>query len=240
MTFSEELRKVFLSCGLTHLLTPAREQQFERLAAILAKKNKQFNLTAVTDEHGIIYQHFADSLTAASLIPDGAKVIDVGCGGGFPSLPLAIVRPDLRITGLDSTAKKIEYVKEAAQELGLSNLDAICARAEDAGHMHGRRESFDVAIARAVAELRVLSELCLPLVKPGGVFLAMKSRRAEEERADAESAITRLGGKIERFECFSIDDGEEKLERVNILVRKTRSCDATFPRPYPQILRRKL
>ena len=135
-----------------------KAELFYRLAITLTETNKSLNLTAVTDADGVILKHFADSLIAVDELPEGARVIDVGCGGGFPTFPLAIVRPDLKITALDSTEKKINFVSRTAKELGLDNITPISDRDEALGRGE-MRESFDVATARAVAALPVLTEL---------------------------------------------------------------------------------
>ena len=150
-----------------------------------------FNLTAIVEEDSAAWLHFYDSIFCASLIPQGAKVLDVGTGAGFPGIPLKIVRPDIQLTLMDSAGKKVDFVQSAAERLKIE-AGVLCARAEEAaaGPM---RESFDVCVSRAVASLPVLSELCLPYVRVGGVFLAYKTAY-EEELADAQNALDLLGG----------------------------------------------
>ena len=236
----------------------AGDARFPRLYELLIEANEKVNLTAVTDPAGVCVLHFADSLTLLPFIPEGARVVDVGCGGGFPCLPLAIARPDLKITALDSTAKKLTFVAGAAPELGLDNVTTLAARAEDAGRDPAFRESFDCAVARAVAPLDVLCELCLPLVRPGGTMVAMKSRSADDELANAADIIPKLGGSppdLRRLTLFFPDsdvpipspqagegtardrpDGREgAADRAIILIPKASPTPAAFPRQYSQI-----
>ena len=150
--FEEKLYHIFKQNSLDKYLDAEKAELFYRLAVTLTETNKSLNLTAVTDADGVILKHFADSLIALEEIPEGAKVIDVGCGGGFPTFPMAIARPDLNITALDSTEKKINFVRATAKELGLDNINAISDRAEALGR-GAKRERYDVATARAAAAL---------------------------------------------------------------------------------------
>lgn len=170
-------------------------ERFELFASMLVEKNKVLNLTAITDPEGIAVKHFADSLTALRMIDlqPGTKVIDVGTGGGFPGIPLLIARPEIKLTMLDSTGKKLTFVSQSVEELGLS-ANIVHARAEEAGQGE-LRESFDFAVSRAVAAMNVLCEYCLPFVKVGGTFCAMKGAKGAEELDCAGKAIATLGGK---------------------------------------------
>lgn len=237
--FTEKLCGIFRENRLDKYLDENKAELFYRLAVILVETNKSLNLTAVTDPDGVILKHFADSLVGADELSKGAEIIDVGCGGGFPTFPLAIARPDLKITALDSTEKKINFVSKTAKELGLENINAISGRAEELGQ--GRlRERFDHATARAVASLPVLSELCLPFVKVGGSFVAMKSSKTEEELAPVrkEDLFRRLGGEKEPSirEAVLRGNGEE-LTRTVITVKKTSKTPDSFPRSYSQIMK---
>ena len=184
------------ACGLGEFATLALGARFWELTERLLAFDAHTNLTAVTEPHEILYKHYADSLRVAAFLPQGARVLDVGCGGGFPCLPLAIVRPDLTITALDSTAKKLVFVGETASAMGLS-LTTCAGRAEElAAEGGGMRDRFDCVVARAVAALPVLTELCLPFVRVGGTFYAMKGARAEEELVAAKGGIGKLGARI--------------------------------------------
>lgn len=194
-------------------------ERFELFASLLVEKNKVLNLTAITDPEGIAVKHFADSLTALRMIGlnAGDRVIDVGTGGGFPGIPLLIARPEIELTMLDSTGKKLAFVSQSVEELGLS-ANVVHARAEEAGRGE-LRESFDFAVSRAVAAMNVLCEYCLPFVKVGGTFCAMKGAKGSEELGCAEKAIAVLGGETEKTESFILPDGGE---RVLINVKKYR------------------
>ena len=187
--FTSRLTKVFSENKLSSYLSIEVMDKFYRLTVRMLEENEKYNLTAITDPDKIILGHYADCVAMASRLKKGANIIDVGCGAGFPSLPLAIVRPDLKILAVDSTAKRINYVSESARLLGLDNLTAEVMRAEDGGKNPAYREKFDYATARAVAEMRILTELCLPFVKVGGQMVAMKGKNAEFELSSAKKAI---------------------------------------------------
>ncbi len=212
--------------------------RFEKLAFLLVEQNKTMNLTAITDPDGIAVKHFADSISALSAadFPQNAKVLDVGTGAGFPSIPLLIARPDLDMTMIDSTAKKLKYVASAVETLGLS-AQVLHTRAEEAGQNKEYREKFDIVCSRAVAALNVLCEYCLPFVKVGGVFLAMKGAKAQEEIADAKSAIKTLGGKIVAEKSFTLSDGGE---RTIVVIKKISQVPPKYPRVSAQIAKKPL
>ncbi len=170
-------------------------EKFAALTDRMLATNAVMNITALTTLEKIIPLHYADCVMAAVYIEEGATVLDVGCGGGFPILPLAIVRPDLHLVGLDSTEKKVRYVQKAADELGLS-MQTIAGRAEEVSRDPSHRERYDAVISRAVARLNVLDELCLPFVKVGGAFWAMKGAAGAAERAEATKGCRTLGGEI--------------------------------------------
>lgn len=165
--FRSELTRVFGDNGLSSLLSLERCDKLLFLTKRMLEENEKYNLTAITDPSAIILNHYADCATLAARLKKKAKVVDVGCGAGFPTLPLAIFRPDLEITAMDSTAKRVNYVAETASLLSLANVTAVTLRAEDAGKNADYREKFDYATARAVAEMRVLAELTLPMVRVG-------------------------------------------------------------------------
>lgn len=227
----------------TSLPTPD-ERQIELLFALterMLEVNKSMNLTAITDEDSIILKHYVDSLTVSSYIPEGAKIIDIGCGAGFPTLPLAIFRPDLSIIALDGTAKRIEYVKQTAKMLGLDNVTAIAGRAEEYAAKPEYREKFDVATARAVAALPVLAELCLPFVKKNGAFVSMKAAQGEAELENARNAIKTCGGAEATCDKLMLTADDENFEtRVIIRTQKTAPTPTKYPRHYSQISKKPL
>ena len=181
--------------GIT--LTPQQVNQFKQYFKILVEWNEKMNLTAITDEEGVYLKHFYDSLTIAFDFDfTDQSIVDVGAGAGFPSVPLKIVYPELKITIVDSLTKRITFLNHLFKELNLSNCQAISARAEDYAKDH--RQKCDIVMARAVARLNILDELCLPLVKVGGYFLALKGLKATEELEEAGKGIVLLGGQVEK------------------------------------------
>lgn len=219
-------------------LTDEQTKLFEKLAELLVEQNKTMNLTAITDPDGIAVKHFADSISALSAydFAENAKVLDVGTGAGFPSIPLLIARPDLEMTMIDSTAKKLKYVASTVEILGLA-AEVLHTRAEEAGQSKEYREKFDIVCSRAVAALNVLCEYCLPFVKVGGVFLAMKAAKAQEEIADARNAIKILGGKIVAEKSFTLSDGGE---RTIVVIKKISQVPPKYPRVSAQIAKKPL
>lgn len=237
--FEAILKENFEKNALSELLSEEVTQKLYSLCELLQKANAQTNLTAIDKTEDIIAKHFADSLIACKHYNKGASVIDIGCGAGFPSLPLAIVRDDLHITALDSTGKKIDFVKSTAKALGLDNINAVCARAEEYVATPGMRESFDHATARAVSRLNLLSELAMPFVKIGGSFVALKAKDGECELKEAENGIKLFGGKVEAFEKRALieNDGFES-QRAVIVVKKISPTPAKFPRAYAKIAKK--
>lgn len=232
------LKKAFENNGLSELLSEDKAEKLYRLSHLLIETNKVVNLTAITDEKGIILKHFLDCATICDHIPQNATVIDIGCGAGFPTLPLAILREDLLITALDSTGKKISFVKAACEELSLTNVTPICARAED--YVTDNREKFDVCTSRAVARLNVLSELCMPFVKVGGSFLAMKAGKGNEEHAEATKGIGILGGVYANSNSYKLSFDGEEIEREIYTYSKSKKTPPQYPRKYAQILKKPL
>ena len=218
--FNSKITKVFGANGLSSYLSVERTKTFYDLTVRMLEENEKYNLTAITDIDKIMLNHYADCVAMATKLKKVATVIDVGCGAGFPSLPLAIVRPDLKITAMDSTAKRVNYVAETAAMLGLDNLKAVTMRAEDGGKSPEYREKFDYATARAVAEMRVLSELSLPFVKLGGQMVAMKGKNAEFELSSAKKAIATLGGRNTVCENITLKSEGETLTHPLIIVDK--------------------
>ena len=239
--FYDICQKIFATNDFLPKIDNEKAEKLYLLTNRMLEVNKVMNLTAIKDEKSIILRHYADSLTISEFIKSESKMIDVGCGAGFPPLPLAIFRPDLNIVALDSTAKRIEYIKETCKLLDISNVTAISERAEVAANTAEYRESFDYATARAVASLPVLSELCLPFVKKNGLFIAMKAQKAEEEIGAAENAINKCGGKLQKVVSVSLkadDDSEENRNVVIIL--KERSTPKEYPRHFSKISKKPL
>ena len=237
--FKSRLTKVFDKNGFSSMLNMERVDKFMLLTEIMLEENEKYNLTAIKEPNKIILNHYADCAALAAILPKGAKIADVGCGAGFPTLPVAILRPDLNILGIDSTAKRINYVNSVKDTLGLSGVSAIAARAEDVGKSE-QRESFDVVTARAVAAMRVLCELCLPLVKPGGQMIAMKGKNAEFELSEAKKAISLLGGKINATHRVRLSDDDEEIIHPLIILDKKIKTPAAYPRPFAQISKKPL
>ncbi|MBQ2827796.1 MAG: 16S rRNA (guanine(527)-N(7))-methyltransferase RsmG [Clostridia bacterium] len=214
-------------------LTDEKIKMFDKYASLLIEWNSKFNLTAIKDPDGIVVKHFVDSLAVLSENKLEGTLIDVGTGAGFPGLPLLIANDNLEVTFLDSTGKKIKFIETVLDELGLF-ADTVNARAEEAAKDEFLRESFDFATARAVSNLRDLSEYCLPFVKVGGKFISMKSAKTDEEIKDAKEAIRVLGGEIEKVNSFELADCGE---RTLIFIKKVRPTPTKYPRNYSQIVK---
>ena len=216
---------------------------FDTLCNSLLEFNSHTNLTAIKDEEGVAIKHFADSLSSLGydLIPNGAKVIDIGCGAGFPGLPIAHARRDLGLTFLDSTAKKLKFTEKACGELSI-DAEFLPVRAEEVSSDRKYRENFDIAVSRAVASLPVLLELSLPFVKVGGTFIAYKATGALEELEMSKKAIPALGGKYVKtieVELPQSSDGEV-LHHSLIVVKKVKNTPAQYPRRYAQMVKKPL
>ncbi len=239
-SFVSTLTRVFGDNGLSSMLSMDVTEKFLALTEFMLQENEKFNLTAITEPDKIILNHYADCATLAKRLPKSAKIADIGCGAGFPSLPVAILRPDVTIRAIDSTAKRIAYVNEAAGMLGLDNVTAVAMRAEDGGLDAQYREKFDVVTARAVAEMRVLSELCLPYVRVGGKFIAMKGRNAEFELQGARKAIAILGGGNVTVEEIKIVSPTEQLSHPLIIIDKKTKTPSGYPRPFAKISKKPL
>lgn len=213
-------------------LSATQMAQFEQYYHLLVDWNERINLTAITDQQEVYLKHFYDSLMPLWLTPysfEDQKLIDIGAGAGFPSIPMAIAVPTLQVTIVDSLNKRIQFLNTLCQELGLSDrIQAIHARAEDVGQDPKYRGQFDLVTARAVAALPVLSELCLPLAKKGGHFLALKGARADEEVQEATKAIQVLGAKYETTVTEALPN--EEGERAIVLIRKTLDTPKKYPR----------
>lgn len=194
---------------------------------LLKEWNEKLNLTAIVDDKEIIIKHFIDSLTIEKYISKDYSVIDVGTGAGFPGIPLKIIRNDIKITLLDSLNKRLIFLNEIREKLNLEKVDIIHGRAEDIGKEEKYREKFDVATARAVANLATLAEYCLPFVKVNGYFICMKGNKIEEIK-DAEKALKVLGGEIIEVKNFLLPESD--IERNIIVIKKIKETPKEFPR----------
>ena len=217
-------------------LTPHEKsiEQFRCYYELLEQRNKVMNLTAISGEEDCARLHFLDS-SAALLAADlkGKRVIEVGTGAGFPGLPLKILVPELEIILLDSLNKRVNWLNEVIAELGLTGIKAIHARAEEQALVKGYRDSFDFVTARAVADLRLLGEICLPYAKVGGTFLSMKSVGSDEELANAAHAVKFMGGRVRGSQDYTIP-GTAVSHRL-IFIKKEKETDKKYPRPFAKI-----
>lgn len=213
-------------------------QRLDKFAEMLIETNKSFNLTAIKEPDDVTVKHFVDCLAIFKYvdIPENAKIIDVGTGAGFPGLVLKLARPDIQMTFLDSTRKKLGFIENVLNECGVEG-EILHMRAEEAAQLQKYREQFDFATARAVAALPVLSEYCLPFVKQGGSFISMKSAESNEEIGEAKKAIGILGGKIKEDIVFDL---VEKMPRRIIKIKKNSQTPTKYPRPSAQIAKKPL
>ena len=219
--------------GLTEMGLPTEGiPALIRYGELLVEKNKVMNLTAITEPHDVATLHFLDSVAMLTLADlKGKKMADIGTGAGFPGMPLRIVEPSLRLTLLDSLNKRIDFLKEVCADLGLNDVECIHGRAEEFAANH--REDYDIVTSRAVANLQMLSELCLPLVKVGGYFLSMKAVDSEEEVNAAKTAIKTLGGQIEKVVDYAIP-GTDVQHRL-IFIKKIKETPKKYPRAFAKI-----
>lgn len=223
--FREQLEKD----GLT--VTDDQMNQFHQYLLLLQEWNEKVNLTAITEEEEVYLKHFYDSLTLAKYIDLNEKpfsLCDVGSGAGFPSIPLKIVFPNLKITIVDSLRKRIDFLQKVVDQLGLEGVQLYHDRAETFGQNKQFRGTFDYTTARAVARMSVLAELCMPLNKMQGVFVAMKAANAEDELSDAAKAIATLGGKVREDIAFELP--EDAGERHIVLIDKKKETPNKYPR----------
>ncbi|MBM7716810.1 16S rRNA (guanine(527)-N(7))-methyltransferase RsmG [Siminovitchia sp. FSL H7-0308] len=222
--FTNELKKMGIELDERQL------NQFERYYELLVEWNEKMNLTAITDHEEVYLKHFYDSVSAAFFVDftGSLSLCDVGAGAGFPSIPLKICFPQLNITIVDSLKKRITFLHELAKELKLEKVFFYHDRAETFAQHKDFRERFDIVTARAVAKMSVLTELCLPLVKKEGIFVAMKAANAEEELKAAEKAIKLLGGKEQAVHDFTLPI--EESERNIIIIKKVKKTPNKYPR----------
>ncbi len=211
-------------------LDDAQLDKFEAFTALLLEWNQKFNITRIVDPHEIVIRHYLDSLSLLNFvkIPTGSRLIDIGTGGGMPGIPLKIAVPDLQLTLLDSVKKKLTFAEVAAAELGLSDVETLHARAEDAGQDRKYRERYHFAVSRAVARLNLLAELCIPFCKIGGKFIAYKGPEGEAEIELARKALKSLEGEVVKVHKFTLPHSD--AERTLIVIKKVQRTHPMFPR----------
>ena len=209
-------------------LTEEQIRQFEAYRAGVLEWNEKVNLTAITDPEEFEMKHFADSVMSAGndIMKNAKKIIDVGTGGGFPGIPLAILFPDKQFTLMDSLGKRIKIIDQLAKEIGIKNVELVHARAEDLAKKKEYREQYDVCVSRAVANLATLSEYCIPFVKIGGYFAPYKTAAAEEEIAEGKKALFILGGHLESVSEFS----DAELDHTILWIKKVKMTPVKYPR----------
>lgn len=228
MNFVDELKVAATEYGLN--LTEDQISAFNKYYELLYEWNKKINLTAITEPKDVAIKHMVDSLSCfkSDLFKENTSLIDVGTGAGFPGLPLKIFYPSLKLTLLDSLNKRVKFLQLVVDELGLKDVEVIHARSEEAARNKKYREKFDLATARAVARLPIICEYCLPFVKDGGTFIALKGRQYEEEATQAQKAIKVLGGEIADIMPVKLPEIDDK--RAVIYIKKIKSTPKTYPR----------
>ena len=248
----ERITEEYFQTEMFHVKQSAVEQRFEeqldsfgiRLSDMQKKQfltyyknlvlwNQVMNLTAITDMEEVYTKHFVDSLSfikaiSGQAMPEGSRLIDVGTGAGFPGLPLAIVYPGLQVTLMDSLNKRIRFLDDTVEQLGLANVRTVHARAEELARNKQYREQYDLCCSRAVANISTLSEYCLPFIKQGGLFISYKSEKAEEELKESGKAVTILGGKLEDKIRFILPGTD--YQRILLLIRKIKATPGKYPR----------
>ena len=221
-TLTEELKKIGIENNIEN------SKKLYDYMNILLEWNNRINLTAIKEPKEIILKHFVDSLSIKEYIPQQAKVIDVGTGAGFPGIPNAIYRKDLKVTLLDSLNKRVNFLNEVVEELNLENVTVICSRVEDAGNNKEYREKYDVATSRAVSSLNVLAEYMMPLLKIGGIAICMKGPNYQAEIEDGKGALKKLGGMLEK--TIGVSPKGEEISRILVIARKEGKTLDIYPR----------
>ncbi|WEK54241.1 MAG: 16S rRNA (guanine(527)-N(7))-methyltransferase RsmG [Candidatus Cohnella colombiensis] len=224
----EQFTEMLASISIT--LSARQLEQFNLYFKLLVEWNEKMNLTGITERAAVYEKHFYDSMTLARAVDlrEKTSLVDIGSGAGFPSIPIAIVYPHLKVTIIDSLAKRIRFLEEVTGQLGLSQVSCLHSRAEDAARLTEHRDQYDVATARAVARLAALNELCLPFVRTNGLFIAMKGSDIKEELIESEYSAGRLNAQLERVEKLQLPT--EGADRHLIITKKFRPTPVTYPR----------
>ena len=230
--FGERLQDAINRMNLPISLNEEQKRSFYIFYQDLVEKNKVMNLTSITDEKDVILKHFADSIALILAVPDlkekKYKTLDLGTGAGFPGIPLAIAYPEMELTLADSLNKRILFIKEETEKLGLKNVNAVHSRAEDLAKDQSYREGFDLCVSRAVANLSTLSEYCIPFIHINGFFIPYKSGNVEDEILQSSRALKILKGKMEKTIHYSLPEGAG--ERTLLMIKK----EDTTPKKYPR------
>lgn len=242
MEIGEFKNKVNILSNLNNIqLLEEDKESLYKYMELLLEWNEKINLTAITEENEIILKHFIDSAIINKYIDNAKKLVDVGTGAGFPGMVLKIINKDLNIVLLDALNKRINFLNEVVKELDLKNIEAIHGRAEEFGRNKEHRERYDIVTSRAVANMNVLLEYMMPLVKVGGKCICMKSKNAEEEIETSKNVITLLGGELEKVEKLYLEnEKKEKYEREIIIIRKKCSTPGVYPRKPSKINKKPL
>lgn len=221
-------------------VTGGQAAKLEQYYSLLMDWNTRINLTAITNEHEVITKHFLDSIAAlnSNVFYENSRVLDLGSGAGLPGIPIKICEPTLSVTLLDSLAKRVRFLDTCIDALGLDGIQAVHGRAEDMARNPDFREQFDVCISRAVANMATLAELCLPFVKVGGYFVAMKGPGASDEMIEADSAVEQLGGEVQRIVRYEIPSTD--LKHNLVVIQKVKKISTRFPRKAPKPAREPL
>ncbi|WP_416175716.1 16S rRNA (guanine(527)-N(7))-methyltransferase RsmG [Clostridium sp.] len=226
MDYFNIMEKHCLDLGLNFDLE--KYNKFKKYMDLLQTWNKKINLTSIKENEQIVKKHFIDSINAFQFLPlrNSSSIIDIGTGAGFPGIPISIMKPDIKIVLLDSLSKRVNFLNEVIESIDLKNTSAIHSRAEDAARRNEYRECFDISISRAVGNLSVLSELCIPFVKLNGYFIAMKGPAVSDEIEESKNAISILGGKIE--DIIKVRDNE--LNHNLVIIKKVKNTPSKYPR----------
>ncbi len=233
MTFQEALAIHSTAYGVEW--TEKQKEQLEQFYYMLVEKNKVMNLTGITEEEEFVLKHIIDSISCVDeqYFLKNASLIDVGTGAGFPGIPIAIYRPDLQITLFDSLQKRLSFLEEVIDTLGLAGVVTCHGRAEDVAHQTSFREQFDIATSRAVARLPILLEYALPFIKKGGLFVALKGAAYEDEQKESNNALQKLGGELKEVREIKLPTLEDK--RAVVFVRKMKITPMKYPRKPKEI-----